>query len=108
MRQPDADDALAVRSTASGYRLAAVARPTDRALSRQATLARHELAGASGSAARFETAHFLSSLAPRRRSALPMTEAELRLMATAAISGDSSQPVRGNSTPAASGMPSEL
>ena len=42
----------------------------------------------------------------RRRSALPITEAELRLIASAAIIGDSSQPVNGNSTPAASGTPS--
>jgi len=44
----------------------------------------------------------------RRRSALPITEAELRLIASAAIIGDSSQPVSGYSTPAASGMPSPL
>ncbi len=48
------------------------------------------------------------SFAPRRRSALKITEAELRLIARAAISGDSSQPVTGNSTPAASGTPSAL
>jgi len=37
-----------------------------------------------------------------------MTEAELRLMASAAINGESSQPVNGNRTPAATGMPSAL
>ena len=37
------------------------------------------------------TVHF----APRKRSALKMTEAELRLIAKAAIIGDSSQPVNG-------------
>ena len=46
--------------------------------------------------------------APRRRSALPITDAELRLIASAAIIGDSSQPVNGYSTPAASGTPSAL
>lgn len=44
----------------------------------------------------------------RRRSALPMTDTELKLMARAAIMGDSSQPVSGYSTPAAMGMPSVL
>lgn len=44
----------------------------------------------------------------RRRSALKITDAELRLIASAAIIGDSSQPVIGNSTPAASGMPRAL
>lgn len=42
------------------------------------------------------------------RKALPITEAELRLIAKAAMRGDSSQPVSGNKTPAASGMPKEL
>lgn len=37
-----------------------------------------------------------------------MTDAELRLIASAAIIGDSNQPVNGNSTPAASGTPSAL
>ena len=41
---------------------------------------------------------------PRRsRSALKITEAELRLIASAAIRGDSSHPVNGYSTPAAIG-----
>jgi DNA-binding PadR family transcriptional regulator len=44
----------------------------------------------------------------RSLSALVMTDAELRLIASAAIIGDSSQPVRGYSTPAASGIPSAL
>ena len=43
-----------------------------------------------------------------RRKALLMTETELRLMASAAIIGDSNQPVNGNNTPAASGTPSML
>ena len=37
-----------------------------------------------------------------------MTDTELRLMASAAITGESSQPVNGYSTPAASGTPSAL
>ena len=44
----------------------------------------------------------------RKRKALVMTETELRLMASAAIIGDNSQPVNGYSSPAASGTPSEL
>ena len=36
-----------------------------------------------------------SRLAPRNRNALAITETELRLMASAAIIGDSSQPVTG-------------
>lgn len=36
-----------------------------------------------------------SIAAPRSRNALPITEAELRLIASAAIIGDSSQPVKG-------------
>jgi len=47
-------------------------------------------------------------LAPRSRNALAMTDTELRLMASAAMSGDSNKPVNGNSTPAATGTPSEL
>ena len=39
------------------------------------------------------------------RSALPITDAELKLIASAAISGDNSQPVSGYSTPAAIGTP---
>ena len=38
-----------------------------------------------------ETVHFM----PRNRSALKITEAELKLIASAAIIGDSSQPVNG-------------
>ncbi len=37
-----------------------------------------------------------------------MTDTELRLMASAALIGESSQPVNGYSTPAASGTPSAL
>jgi len=44
----------------------------------------------------------------RKRKALLITETEIRLIARAAIIGDSVQPVNGNSTPAASGTPSEL
>ncbi len=57
-----------------------------------------------GSRFRSSLTHFM----PRSRSALPTTEAELRLIANAAISGDSSQPVSGYSTPAATGMPRPL
>ncbi len=45
---------------------------------------------------------------PRSRSALVMTETELRLIASAAIIGDNSLPVNGYSSPAASGMPRAL
>ena len=45
---------------------------------------------------------------PRRRSALPMTETELRAMASAATIGLSSRPKAGYSTPAASGTPATL
>jgi hypothetical protein len=44
----------------------------------------------------------------RWRKALPMTETELKLIASAAISGDSSRPVNGYSSPAASGTPRAL
>lgn len=44
----------------------------------------------------------------RSRSAFAITEAELRLIASAAIIGDSNQPVSGYSSPAASGTPSAL
>ena len=43
-----------------------------------------------------------------KRKALEMTENELRLIASAAIIGESNHPVNGNSTPAASGTPSAL
>jgi hypothetical protein len=42
------------------------------------------------------------------RSALAMSETQLRLMAAAAIIGESVQPVKGARTPAASGMPRML
>ncbi|SFE81733.1 hypothetical protein SAMN04489711_105305 [Paracidovorax wautersii] len=42
------------------------------------------------------------------RSALPINDTELRLIATAPTIGDRSQPVNGNSTPAASGTPTRL
>ena len=48
------------------------------------------------------------SSSPRNRSALPMTETELRLMAAAAIIGLSSRPKTGYRTPAATGMPAAL
>ena len=44
----------------------------------------------------------------RRRNALPITDTELKLIASAAISGDNSQPVIGYNTPAAIGMPNAL
>jgi len=46
--------------------------------------------------------------ARRRRKALEMTDTEEKLMAAAAITGLSSSPKAGYSTPAASGTPSEL
>lgn len=42
------------------------------------------------------------------RSAFAITDAELRLIASAAIIGDNNQPVTGYSSPAASGTPSAL
>ena len=42
------------------------------------------------------------------RNALNTTDAELRLIASAAIIGDSNQPANGYSTPAANGTPSAL
>src|SRR3546814_6179200 len=51
---------------------------------------------------------FHSSRARPRRRALPTTDTELRLIASAAIVGLSSRPVNGYSTPAAIGPPSEL
>ena len=45
---------------------------------------------------------------PLKRRAFEMTDTEDRLMASAAIMGDSSQPVNGYKTPAASGTPSAL
>jgi len=44
----------------------------------------------------------------RSRSALLTTETELRLIASAAIIGDSTRPNAGYSTPAASGTPMPL
>ncbi len=52
--------------------------------------------------------HQTVPLAPRSRNALTMTDTELRLMASAAMSGDSNKPVNENNTPAATGTPSEL
>ena len=43
-----------------------------------------------------------------RRMALLITDTELKLMAAAAIIGDSSRPKKGYSTPAAIGTPSTL
>ena len=43
-----------------------------------------------------------------KRKALPTTDTELKLIATAAIIGDSSRPVNGYSTPAAIGTPIAL
>ena len=50
----------------------------------------------------------LQSVAFRRRSALPMTETELRLIAALAIIGLSTMPSTGKSAPAAIGTPSRL
>ena len=46
--------------------------------------------------------------AVRNRSALPITDTELKLMAAAAIMGESRIPNTGYSTPAAMGTPAEL
>lgn len=48
------------------------------------------------------------SLAPRNRKAFEITETEERLMAAAAIIGDSNRPKAGYSTPAAIGTPTAL
>ena len=44
----------------------------------------------------------------RSRSALPTTDTELTLIASAAMTGDNSNPVNGYNTPAAIGIPSAL
>jgi hypothetical protein len=44
----------------------------------------------------------------RKRNALPITETEDRLMASAAMSGLNNQPVNGYNTPAAKGIPNAL
>lgn len=51
---------------------------------------------------------FGQSVRRRRRSALPITLTELRLIAALAIIGLSRRPKNGYSTPAAIGMPSTL
>ena len=43
-----------------------------------------------------------------KRNALPITDTELKLMAAAAIIGESSMPKKGYNTPAATGTPSTL
>ncbi len=48
------------------------------------------------------------SFTPFNRSAFPMTLTELSAIAAAASIGDNSHPVSGNSTPAATGIPSAL
>lgn len=48
------------------------------------------------------------SLMPRKRSELPITDTEDRLIAAAAIMGDSRTPKNGNRMPAATGTPAEL
>ena len=50
----------------------------------------------------------IQSFVVRSLRALPITETELKLMAAAAIIGFKSSPKAGNSTPAASGMPTTL
>lgn len=44
----------------------------------------------------------------RNRNAFAITETELKLIANAAIIGESSNPKKGNKTPAATGIPNEL
>ena len=63
--------------------------------------------------ARFVSIHRYShggiqTRAVRKRSALPITDTDERLIASAAISGLKSHPVIGYNTPAASGTPSAL
>ena len=48
------------------------------------------------------------SFTRRSRSAFPMTDTELKLIATAAIIGESRIPKKGYSAPAATGTPTEL
>jgi len=48
------------------------------------------------------------SFIPRSRNEFPMTETDDRLIAAAAIIGDSSTPKNGNRIPAATGTPAEL
>lgn len=48
------------------------------------------------------------SLIRRNRSALLITDTELKLIAAAAMMGESSNPKSGYKTPAAMGMPSTL
>lgn len=48
------------------------------------------------------------SFMPRNRSAFPITETELKLMAAAAIAGLRSKPKAGYKIPAAIGTPPEL
>ena len=50
----------------------------------------------------------LRALAPVQAVIMNITDAELRLMASAAISGDSNHPVNGYRTPAAIGTPRPL
>ncbi len=52
--------------------------------------------------------HYLVARKFRSRSEFVSTDTELRAMAPAASIGDSSQPVNGYSSPAATGMPSTL
>ncbi len=66
------------------------------------------MAGDYGAGLPWPGALAIQSLLLRSRKALLITETELRLIASAAIMGDSSQPVNGYSRPAASGMPSAL
>ena len=52
--------------------------------------------------------HFARRSLPRSRNALVITETELKLIASAANIGESSQPVKAYSTPAARGTPMAL
>lgn len=52
--------------------------------------------------------HLCHNCTRRKRSALVMTDTDDRLIAAAAIIGDSRVPVNGYSTPAATGMPMAL
>lgn len=52
--------------------------------------------------------HFAHKLIRRNRKALVITDTELKLMAAAAIMGESSRPKKGYNTPAATGTPAAL
>ena len=101
------------RPRARAYLAADLARPSasHTRISRRPIAARGAVAPGPGSHSSRRANHPVErqrTHADRRRNAFVITEAELRLIASAAIMGESSQPVNGYSTPAASGTPSAL